>query len=267
MLDVTSDRVLAAPPGGFLSVIEQRIRPLRIAFSRSPMLGKTTHAEAMKAADVTADVLRQLGCTVEETTPEGINWESAARAFATLFLATIGRDVADVTNKRGGIPPRAGELETTSVFIAAFYRSLKEQELANALAEAARVSEKMAAFHQRYDVLLTPTLAAPPIRVGSLQPKWHERMAMSICSSLKFSSMFDMLIDELAKKSFAWLAYTPIANMTGQPSISLPLYWTAENVPVGSQLTAAVGREEILLCLAAELERECPWFDKRPPKA
>jgi Asp-tRNA(Asn)/Glu-tRNA(Gln) amidotransferase A subunit family amidase len=123
----------------------------------------------------------------------------------------------------------------------------------------------MSRFHERYDVLLTPTLAAPPVPVGSLKPKPFEDLAMDFCRTLRVPAAFEAIIDALASTAFQWVAFTPIANMTGQPSISLPLYWTTDGLPVGTLFTAAVGQESMLLNLAAELEREFPWFDRRPP--
>jgi amidase len=60
-------------------------------------------------------------------------------------------------------------------------------------------------------------------------------------------------------------AFTAIFNATGQPAISLPLHWTADGLPVGVQLVAPFGREDLLIDVAAQLERAQPWADRRPP--
>jgi amidase len=70
---------------------------------------------------------------------------------------------------------------------------------------------------------------------------------------------------ELRRRMAEFSPYTYLANASGQPAISLPLYWTDENLPVGLHFTAKMGREDLLLRLAARLEQELPWIDKRPP--
>src|SRR5215469_16270957 len=267
MLGVTSDQSLHMPAGGFLAALASPSRHLRIGLCRSPMLGKDIHADAIKALEHSAELLRHNGHTVEEAEPQGLNAASVGHALAVLFVATIGRDAASIKAKRTGIPPRRGDMEPASRFAAAYYHSIRGRVLIDALTEAGRLSNIMSRFHERYDVLLTPTLAAPPVLVGSLKPKPLENVAMEICCALKFPAAFDAIIDALAKTAFQWVTFTPIANMTGQPSLSLPLYWSADGLPVGTLFTAAVGQESMLLNLAAELERECPWFDKRPPNS
>lgn len=97
-----------------------------------------------------------------------------------------------------------------------------------------------------FDVLVTPTLATPPPPLGWLA---------------------DDSVDPLEgiERIMSMIAYTPAFNITGQPAISLPLHWTADGLPVGVQFVARLGREDVLLRLAAELERARPWCDRRPP--
>jgi amidase len=266
MLDATSDRCLGAPPGGFLAALSSPTPRLRIAVCRSSLLGKNIHAEAMKALDYSAELLHDLGHVVEEARPDGFDVAAVGHAFAVLFVATTGREAASTKMRRGGVPPRKADMEPMSRFAAAYSRVLRGRVLVDAITEVGRLSNLMSRFHERYEVLLTPTLAAPPVPVGSLKPKPVEIMAMELCCALGTPAAFDAVINALASTAFEWVAFTPIANMTGQPSISLPLYWTSDGLPVGTLLTAGVGREDTLLGVAAELERESPWFDRRPER-
>jgi len=67
------------------------------------------------------------------------------------------------------------------------------------------------------------------------------------------------------RRAGQWVVYTPAFNMSGQPAISLPLHWNDAGVPIGVQLVAAYGREDVLVRVAAQLEAAHPWADRRPP--
>jgi amidase len=104
----------------------------------------------------------------------------------------------------------------------------------------------VAALFADYDVLLTPTLGSPPVPLGH----------------------FDSPAEEPLRGLFqaaAFVPFTPIFNVTGQPAISLPLHWNAEGLPIGVQFVGRLGDEETLLSLAGELETAAPWADRRPP--
>ena len=96
------------------------------------------------------------------------------------------------------------------------------------------------------DVLLTPTVAQPPMKVGALAPKEGEP-AMAWLNN-----------------AADWVPFTPVWNVTGQPAISLPLHQSADGLPVGVQLVGPPAGEELLLSLSAQLETARPWHDRRP---
>jgi len=72
------------------------------------------------------------------------------------------------------------------------------------------------------------------------------------------------LLDKIAMENLARTPFTQWANFTGQPAMSVPLHWTSDGLPCGMQFMAAIGNEAVLFRLAAQLEKEKPWFDKRP---
>ncbi len=93
-------------------------------------------------------------------------------------------------------------------------------------------------------MLLTPTLGEPPVELGT------------------FSTPAEPLLGFIRAATF--VPFTPLANITGEPAISLPLHWNGDNLPIGVQLMAAYGREDILIRVAAQLEQASPWVDRLP---
>jgi amidase len=109
------------------------------------------------------------------------------------------------------------------------------------------VTRSVAAFFDRYDLLLTPTLGAPPLPFGQIS---LDR------TGLGAREFMDLL--------FRFIPYTPLANFTGDPAISLPLVQTADNLPIGIQAMAAYGREDLLLSFANSVEDAQPWAGRKP---
>jgi amidase/6-aminohexanoate-cyclic-dimer hydrolase len=109
-----------------------------------------------------------------------------------------------------------------------------------------RLGRQMAAFHADWDVLLTPGLAAPPVKLG-----WLDMM------------MDD--VDEYWRRVFQFSPFTVWFNLTGQPGLMLPLGQTADGLPLAVQLVARYGDEATLFRLGAQLEAARPWFARKPP--
>jgi amidase len=122
----------------------------------------------------------------------------------------------------------------------------------------------LATFHQRYDVLLSPTLAHPPVRLGELGLKPADRLALTALRYLPVKSAIRTALTQLAADNFEKTPNTQIFNQTGQPAISLPLHMSPQGLPIGVQLSAAFGDEATLLRLSAQLETAAPWIDRRP---
>jgi amidase len=108
-----------------------------------------------------------------------------------------------------------------------------------------RVGRMMGKFHEQYDLWLTPTLALPPLKIGTID-----------IDEQNLETAFAPIID--------YVPFTATQNATGQPAINLPLHWNSQNLPIGVQFVARNGGEMTLLQLAAQIEQAQPWFDKRP---
>jgi len=127
------------------------------------------------------------------------------------------------------------------------------------------LARDLAAFFGRYDLLLTPTVARPPVRVGSLRPKPWERAALRAAAASGLRPVLEALFEQLGDRSFDATGFTMPFNQSGQPACSVPLHWTADGLPLGVQLVARYGEEATLLRVAAQLEAARPWAGRRPP--
>jgi len=146
-------------------------------------------------------------------------------------------------------------------------RQCRAPELSKSLNLVQLTARQIGEFFERYDVLLTPTLAMPPVVTGALQPKGSQLIAMKLLGSLNAGGLINTLsgIDVLAKRVFEFMPYTPLFNVTGQPAMSVPLYWNDEGLPIGMQFVGRYGDEATLLRLAGQLEKAQPWSERVPP--
>jgi len=133
--------------------------------------------------------------------------------------------------------------------------------------ELERQSVYLGGFFRDYDVLLTPTLALPPVEIGSMKPKGFELKVMQLLERLNAGGIIKSIadVDDLAGEVFRFIPFTPPFNFTGQPAMSVPLYWNRQGLPIGVQFAGRYGDEATLLRLAGQLERARPWSRRIPP--
>jgi Asp-tRNA(Asn)/Glu-tRNA(Gln) amidotransferase A subunit family amidase len=137
-------------------------------------------------------------------------------------------------------------------------------ELAKLHHSIAATTWSLARFHERYDLWLTPTMARPPATIGEFLPKRHERALIPVLRRLPVKVALDRALHEMATGMLSAMPNTQLLNMTGQPAMSLPLAHDAQGVPIGIQVVARAGAEATLLRIAAQVEAERPWADRRP---
>lgn len=217
---------------------------LRIAFAVKADTGAPIHADCVAAVKDTAKLLESLGHHVEEASPtlEGPRFTQSFMCLWTTGMAAFIDALALMMKRQ----PKPEDFEPGTW---ALYQSGRAQTGSNyllAVMYLQSAAREIARFFTQYDVWLTPTLAEPPVPLGSFDAQPGNPMA------------------GLARAA-AFVPFTPILNVTGQPAMSVPLYWNAENLPIGSHFVGRFGDEATLFRLAAQLEQARPWADKLPP--
>jgi amidase len=224
-----------SPPG-------QKPRQLRIAYHTTDLYGVRSHPQCVTAAVSSARLCELLGHRVEEAKPN-IDGERFIQHFMVLWSLIPTMILEQVTKQLGRpVPPTAFEGWTWG--LVDHYRKQPAGALEAAETYMQEVSREMARFHELYDVVLTPVLSKPGVRTRELSP--------------------DLPFQELLERVVAYVSYTPLANATGSPAMSVPLHWTPDGYPVGSHFSGRVGDEATLFALAEQLEEARPWANRRP---
>jgi amidase len=270
LLDATQGADVGAPyflPTPARPYLEELSRPpgrLRIAFTLDHPLGSAVHPECVTAVHDAARLLESLGHEVTEV-PLPFDGRAVAKAFLMLYFGETGASIAALARHLGR-PARPSDVEPTTWLLGLLGRTYTATDFAAARHSWNDSARRMGQFHQTHDLLLTPTLAVPPVRIGELQPKPYEQKLLKVVNTFGLGGLIRRsgLVDKLAEQSLEKTPYTQVANLTGQPAMSVPLHWTADGLPCGVQFVARLGAEDVLFQLAGQLEQAQPWFAKRP---
>lgn len=254
-----------APPfdGAYADEVTRDPAPLRIAIARGAMLGKSVDPECQKAVEHAGKLCERLGHHVEIAEPSGIDYRALSVALIAVF-ASYSAWKMHAGNPLAGKPLRRGDLEPATWAMVVIGEVLSADALTTAVAQQIALAIAFEEFFTQFDVLLTPTLSAPPIRLGELALSKNEIAQIEVLARLRSAPLIRKSAVEIASSLFDWIPFTPIFNLTGEPAMSVPLHWTPEGLPIGVQFAARLGDEATLFRLAGQLERAQPWFDKRP---
>lgn len=251
------------PAPGYRAALAQKPPRLRIAFSVAPMVGRSMHGECRKGLESTVRLLESLGHELVEAAPT-IEREVFIQSFVTLLAA----DTAGTVTARLRVLASTdlGLVEPGTRALVHIGRAVSGEEVALARAFFSQMTRRLGRWFEDYDMLLTPTLGLPPFRVGALQPSLAERLQVGLLNSLPLARLVKsgQMLQQVAEKTFEWMPNTAVFNVSGQPSISLPLHWSADGLPVGMMLSARLADDLRLLQLSAQIEQAQPWFDRRP---
>jgi amidase len=262
--DVGAPFVVAPPDRPYREETRREPGRLRIAFNSRAPIGTPVHPENEKALLQTALLLQHLGHDVEEASPE-LDGTALVRTYLAMLYAEVAADIEDLALVLGR-PVRPDDVETATWTLGLLGRCEPAVTLAGARRLWGRAARTMGRFHETYDLYMTPTTAQPPALIGELKPKAYEITALKAVSRLGLGRLLRRsgIIDRIALQNMARTPFTQLANFTGQPAMSVPLHWTREGLPCGVHFMARIGDEATLFRVAAQLEAERPWFEKRP---
>lgn len=255
----------ALPDAPFRVQIEREPDTLRVGFTAKSAIAGTPDPEAVAAVESAAALLSSLGHHVEEVEPPYDEW-ALTRDFLTIWFASFAFTVAQAKQLRGA---GSKDFEADTLAVAELGRAAGVLRLELALANRNEYVRSLAAFHERYDYFLTPTVARPPLLLGATTTSKGLQTAARLLHRLRGGKLLQLigLMDEVISESIGWAPYTAVANMTGRPAISLPLHWTASGLPMGVHLLGRLGADGDLLRAAAQIERAEPWIQRFPAPA
>lgn len=251
LLDLTAGADLGSPYAApknsqtsYLDALKQPIKKLKIAMIEDIKPWGIT-LDAKLAVEHTARLCQSLGHEVEITT-----LPLELEKFLHDCFTIIGVNTQDYVEFLGSIqghPIDRQLLEPRTRIILKYCGQLSGAEYVRAVANMHALGRTFARMLEHYDVILTPTLAKAPPKIGELDP-FNENLHL----------------DEMIEKFHSYSPFTAIFNATGQPAMSIPLYWTNQGLPIGAHFAGRFGDETTLLQLAHQLEQEQPWHNKIP---
>jgi amidase len=251
LLDATSGPMLGdpyqapAPWGRFLDAVGRDPGRLRVGFTALTASGEPGHPDCVAALEDAVALCAELGHEVVQASLPGLTPE-VGRAIGTVFDSTASW-IVEYWTRRLGRPPGEGDLEPVTRWYWEQSRSVTAGHYLTAVEETQRFTRVVATFLTEVDVWLTPTLSTPPLPLGEMASTSDDPMTA-------------------LRAGGSTVAYSGVvANITGNPAMSVPLHWNEDGVPIGVHVLGRFGDEETLFSLAGQLERARPWADRHPP--
>ncbi len=241
------DTVAAPLPGRpYANEVDADPGRLRIAvLTHNPLETGDIHPDCVAAANDTAALLESLGHYVEATYPKELADQAIVNHFTVLWSAELAADLAAFESALGR-KLDGNDVEALTLALAEIGNATTAVQYIEAQTACDSLGKAVAAWmDDSWDLILTPTLGEPPADLGWLQTPEEPLLGFA--------------------RAATFVPFTPLTNITGQPAISLPLSWNADNLPIGSHLIAEYGREDLLLRVASQLEQARPWADRIPP--
>ena len=233
----------ATDDGSYLEDANRDPGKLRIAFTTSALSDVPIDEGWVQATRATATLLEELGHAVEEAWPR-YDWQAMDRAYRTVVDVNLAATIA-IRSARLGREPAPDALEPCTRSRVEFGRAVSGPTYAHALGTLLRVGRQVGSFFKNIDVFLTPTLTGPPPKIGTFDTRNTD-------------------VDEFRRALGRFSPWCSLANVTGQPAMSVPLHHSDAGLPIGMQFFGTYGDEHTLFQLAGQLDRALPWDGRRP---
>lgn len=260
ILDATAGPDAGAPyfappvPFRFLDQVAADPGRLRIAYSLQPHFpSRPLHPDCVAAVESTMKLCQDLGHELTDTRLP-VDAAALAKAMLIVMCASAKADMEEsgaLFNRQATID----DFEPVTWALAQRAESITSTELSRAIRLFQRQSRLVGGCFDGFDVLVTPTLPTPPVAIGTPRFRGDEER------------LLNGAIEDLAEQMFDFTPYTPLFNITGQPAMSVPMYWNDEGLPIGVHFVGRYGDEATLFRLAGQLERARPWFCHLPPNS
>ncbi|MFN3257458.1 MAG: amidase [Ilumatobacter sp.] len=240
------DNVIApAPSRPYLDEVGAPVERLRIGLLDTHPQGDFLHDDCVTAVRAAATMLEGLGHDVTHGHPAALEDTSFRSRFMAMWATNMALGIANMGATLGR-DLTADEVEPVNWAQAQYAKRVSGVEYGAALAAVSEFRRSVQGWWaEGRDLLLTPTLCEPPVEIGE-----HDALPDDPMAGMRRAARF--------------IAFTPPFNASGQPAISLPLHWNEGGLPIGVQLVAQYGREDLLIRVAAQLEAAHPWAHRRP---
>ncbi|MFP1633748.1 amidase [Zhengella sp. ZM62] len=262
--DASSPYRAPPPATSFLAACSAAHKPFKLAVYRQSPLGLEISQETMKALDTAVTLARDLGHAVEEIDLPMVNRDfiaDFARCVSSAHAGIIRMEAA-----RLGRPVHR-DLERVTRILARFGEVQKAAAVEEALQRLQAASRDLLTRTEPFDAVLMPVIAHPPLACGAMDPAGADAVTEAMLDRLRLTSLlkFRPFLDQMIDKSLWFTHWPAIQNVTGQPSIALPVHMTDDGLPLGIQAAGRIGGEETLFALAAQLEKASGWLGRRAP--
>lgn len=258
--ELGSQIVLPKPERSFLSHLETPVRKLRIAVIEEPFFAAKVDPEYLDALKKAAQLCQDLGHDVEAARFP-LN-DDVAFALLNIVVAETGAGVKNLA-KAIGRKPKSNELEKATAMLCHTGDEFSSADYASSVQILDAVGRRLAEFFEKFDVILTPTLPFPAPKIGEYKPDRNEQLALKLLRYLPYGPTLRQFVQRASAKNFAFMSFTALFNIGGQPAMSVPLYSDKKGMPIGIQFAAKLNHDAMLLQLAKQLEDAQPWEQKK----
>ena len=274
LLDATSGPIPGAmnmppPPNRpYLEEIGAPVGRLRIAVTDGSLLGKHIHPDCKRAVADTVVLLEDLGHEVIPAAIDHFDWPAFAEAYVTMIASEVRADI-DAAQRQLGKKAAFNDFECVTRALGLIGGANSGSDFVSAVRTMQGIGREIGRYFadEKVDVLLTSTVASPPVKTGTVLPTGLDAIGLKVLSRLGMSGVMRLvgIPKKVAADSFEFTPNTTPFNLTGQPAMSVPLAWSDDGLPIGLQFVGRFADEATLFRLAAQLEEARPWSDRRPP--